>query len=93
MTAVALGIGSAALLLVVAIVLLLDARITVSTRVIDSIAAVWCAVFADDTAICPHCGANGRPLGQKGSTKWWYCPTCNGNPWREHAAPRQAVSA
>ena len=93
MIAVALGIGSAALLLVVTILLILDARLTVSPRVIEGLVHAWQALFADETQPCPHCGADGRVLGTKGTTRWWYCPTCNGNPWREHAAPRQAVSA
>lgn len=93
MIAVALGICSAALLLVVAILLILDARITVSTRVIDALVHLWASLFADPTQPCPHCGADGRVLGTKGTTRWWYCPTCNGNPWKEGEMPRQAVRA
>lgn len=77
--AAVLGIGAAAVLLVVVILLILEMGGPI--------------VYRTETQPCPHCGADGRVLGTKGPTRWWYCPTCNGNPWSEAETARQAVSA
>lgn len=78
MIAAVLGIGGAALFLVVTILLILDMGVPLG-RI--------------ETQPCPHCGADGRILGTKGTTRWWYCQTCNGRPWSDAETPRQAVGA
>lgn len=39
----------------------------------------------DVTPRCPKCGAEAKVLGLQQHVRWWYCPACNRNPWREEA--------
>lgn len=85
----AIFLAPTAVLLVVVVLLVTNARITVPVPALETMGAWWAHLFADEAAPpCPRCAKPARLLGRRGSVDWWYCPTCRTNPW--HTAPPDA---
>lgn len=89
----AVAISLVSVLLVVAILLICQVRLTTSTRYLDALLNAWRTVFSTPYPACPTCGTQGRKFGQVRREQWWYCPAC-GQSWPETTASgATAVSA
>ncbi len=96
-----IAIAAVSLFWLIVVLLVFNVRVTTSlapaVRVIRRIAAVLQLLEAPDatTPLCPHCGAEAKPLGVTSNGRWFYCTRCNANPWREDARvpERRAVAS
>lgn len=75
-----------AVLLVVLVLLLTNARLSVSLAWATALAAELRRLFSTAPE-CPKCGVPGRELGTTTHAIWWYCPRCMGNPWSTERHP------
>lgn len=81
-----------AVLLVVLVLLLTNARVSCSLP--------WATALAEEIRVlfstapdCPKCGRPGRQLGTTNHAVWWYCPQCLANPWSTTREPRDKAVA
>jgi uncharacterized membrane protein len=94
-----IGIAVVSAVWLIVVLLVLDVRVTTQLQTAANRVQRLLVLLAlvDDPAlpVCPHCGAEAKPLGVTGNGRWFYCTACHTNPWREDARvpERQAVAS